>query len=376
MVTYWDIVLAPLKEGDKVVGILNVAVDATERVKAERALREREAVLRSILESARNFAVYQVAVDPSQPYGGRVVVSPSIREITGVRDPYCFACWFENVHPEDLPRAVEANRRAMESGEPYSQPVRIYHPEKGQWIWVHTASTPVFDESGRPTHFNGLVVDITEQKRAEEELQRAHQLLEKRVEERTWELATLLEAVKEASGSLELSEVLRSVARGLASAVGVRHCGIYLVDEERYLMMPVEGADSDSLGPKAAAFRIRPLDPSRDRFAREVLEKGLPVVCQDVEADPRTDKEVVRLLGLKSILGVPFVVKGRVVAVAMLSSFDAPHAFTEEQVQLAQGIASTVALAIDNARLYGQAKEKAALEERTRLARELHDSVT
>lgn len=305
------------------------------------------------------------------------MVSPSIVDITGVRDPYRFECWFENVHPEDLPKAVEANRRALESGEPYSLPVRVYHPQKKQWVWVHTASTPVFGPDGKPTHFNGLIVDITAQKRAEEELQKAHQLLEQRVEERTAELATLLEVAKAASGSLELPQVLRRVARGLAAAVGVRHCGIYLVDEKQGLLVPVEGADSEALGPEAStSFRARPLDPARDPFTREVLEKKGPVVCHDAAADPRTDKEVVRLLGIKSILAVPFVVKGRVVAVAMLATFDRPYAFTAEQIELAQGIAGTVALAIENARLYGQAREKAALEERARLARELHDSVT
>jgi len=171
--------------------------------------------------------------------------------------------------------------------------------------------------------------------------------------------------------------VLKRVARGLASAVGVRHCGIYLVDEERGLLVPAEGANPDALGPEVArSFRSRALDPRRDRFVREILETRGPVVSQDAEADPRTDKEVVRLLGLKSILGIPFAVKDRVVAVAMIAAFDAPHAFTEEQVRLAQGIANTVALAIENARLYSRVRETATLEERARLARELHDSVT
>jgi len=190
--------------------------------------------------------------------------------------------------------------------------------------------------------------------------------------------ALMLETVQAASGSMELDEVLRRVARGLASAVGVRHCGIYLVDEGSGLLIPAEGANPGSLRDGfRRVFAGRPLAPARDLFTREVLESQRPVVCRDAEADPRTDKEVVRLLGLKSILAVPFVVKGRVVAVAMLATFDAPYAFTEEQIELAQGIANTVALTIENARLYQAEQERLAeVERRRQVAEGLRDILT
>ena len=211
--------------------------------------------------------------------------------------------------------------------------------------------TPLI-EDGEVVGFVDVTTDATERVLA-------YQELEERVEARTRELSTLLEVVRAASGSLELDEVLRRVAQGLASAVGVRHCGIYVMDDERGLLVPAQGADSDSLGPEfAAAFRGGALDPARDPFTREVIETRRPVVCHNAEADPRTDKEVVRLLGLKSILAVPFVVKGRVVAVAMLATFDAPYDFTEKQIELAQGIANTVALTVENARLYRAEQER------------------
>jgi len=226
-------------------------------------------------------------------------------------------------------------------------------------------------EDGEVVGFVDVTTDATERVRA-------YQELEKRVEARTRELSTLLEIVRAASGSLELGEVLRRVARGLASAVGVRYCGIYVMDEEKRMLIPAEGADPGSLGPGfAEAFQRRPLDPTRDPFTREVLETRRPVVCHNAEDDPRTDKEVVRLLGLKSILAVPFVVKDRVVAVAMFATFKAPYTFTEEQIELAQGIASTVALTIENARLYRAEQERLAeVERRRQVAEGLRDILT
>ncbi len=206
-----------------------------------------------------------------------------------------------------------------------------------------------------------LVIDITEKKRAEEALQQAYQTLERRVEERTRELSTLLEIVQAAGGSLELEKVLGRVARGLAAAVGVQHCGIYMVDENKQLLVPTRsGADPGSLGPQfLQTFSSRQLDPRDDEFVREIMESRRPVVCLDARTDPRTNKETTRLLGLRGILAIPFVVKDRIVAVAMLPTFDGPHTFTPEQTELGWGIVNAAAMSIENARLYAEARQRA-----------------
>jgi PAS domain S-box-containing protein len=176
--SYWDAVFSPLTQDSQAVGIVMVTTDATERKLTEEALRKSEADLRSLMNSAENFAVYRVKIDPTVSYGGKVaLVSPSIKEILGISDPYRFEAWFENVHPDDLSRVLEANRRAVETGAPYGEPIRWYHPVKKEWIWIHTASTPVFDADGHMSHAIGLVLDITEQKRAEEALQESQRRL-------------------------------------------------------------------------------------------------------------------------------------------------------------------------------------------------------
>jgi two-component system nitrate/nitrite sensor histidine kinase NarX len=77
----------------------------------------------------------------------------------------------------------------------------------------------------------------------------------------------------------------------------------------------------------------------------------------------------------RSWLWAPLLSKEQVIGVLSLSH-RAPHAFGDRQAQLALAIAHQVAMAIENARLYERSRETAAQEERNRLARELHDSVT
>lgn len=183
--SFWDIVLTPLYEGDQVLGLLNVSIDATQRVQAEQQLKktmlrlaENESMLRSVIENARHFGIYRVQVDSSQPYYGKVVlVSPSMRELTGIEDLYSFENWFKNLHPEDRPRIVEANRRSWTEGAAYNQPARFFNAKENRWRWVQTIANPGFDAGGKLTHFDGMIIDLTEQKEAELALQESERAL-------------------------------------------------------------------------------------------------------------------------------------------------------------------------------------------------------
>ena len=135
-------------------------------------LQAPEADLQSLLQNATGFAVYRLALDPDLPFGARVVmVSPSLSDIVGTEHLDRFETWFENLHPEDRDRVFAANKRAIEHREHYDEVTRVYHLAKQRWVWVRTMSTPVFDTQGKLTHIDGLVIDVTEQKQAQEDLQ-------------------------------------------------------------------------------------------------------------------------------------------------------------------------------------------------------------
>jgi signal transduction histidine kinase len=78
----------------------------------------------------------------------------------------------------------------------------------------------------------------------------------------------------------------------------------------------------------------------------------------------------------KSWLGVPMVVDDRVIGILSLQDVEHEHAFTESDARLLETVAASMSVALENARLWGQEKQIAVLEERQRLGRELHDSVT
>jgi signal transduction histidine kinase/HAMP domain-containing protein len=105
-----------------------------------------------------------------------------------------------------------------------------------------------------------------------------------------------------------------------------------------------------------------------------VAATGEPILAPDVSQDPRylflPDAAETR-----SELAVPLQTQSGVIGVLNVES-DQLNAFDESDLAVLQSLARQAAVAIENARLYRQAQQLAVLEERNRLARDLHDSVT
>lgn len=156
--------------------------------RATRALKESEANFRSLLENAKDFVIFRQEPDATDPRGVRITLfSPSIGDVLGITDPNDYPNWSSHIHPDDAALVVANRQISLEQGKTYNTQIRWRHPDKG-WIWIHTVSTPVFGADNKPTHFNGLVLDITQQKEAEMLLRDAHEHLESEVRKRTLEL--------------------------------------------------------------------------------------------------------------------------------------------------------------------------------------------
>jgi signal transduction histidine kinase len=109
---------------------------------------------------------------------------------------------------------------------------------------------------------------------------------------------------------------------------------------------------------------------------RSALASGSPVVRYDSQAMPPADQQLAEALKIKAALCVPLQRSGRILGVATGTTAQGPRTFTPEEVELALGMAGAAALAVENAELFEETRRLTVVEERQRLARELHDSVT
>jgi len=104
-----------------------------------------------------------------------------------------------------------------------------------------------------------------------------------------------------------------------------------------------------------------------------VAQTGEPILANDVVEEPRF-RSVEALKDTKSELAVPVKIGNKVLGVLDIESTEL-EAFSEADLFTAQTLADQLAIAIENARLYDETRQMAVMEERNRMAREIHDTL-
>ncbi len=167
----------------RVVGFYAVVRDITDRKVAERALVESEERFRSIANSA------PVPIWVSRLDGLRAFVNDAYVKFLGV--PFEQALnfdWRKALHSEDLPRIMNEQRAGEASRRPFALEAR-YRRGDGEWRWLRSESQPRWGPAGEHIGFIGVAYDITASKTAEQNLTQLNETLERRIEERTTQLA-------------------------------------------------------------------------------------------------------------------------------------------------------------------------------------------
>jgi len=167
------------------------------------------------------------------------------------------------------------------------------------------------------------------------------------------------------NASLDLDEVLNRVMDEVIAAMRAERGFVMLRQAEGRLNFRVaRGMDQETI------------DDPQFQISRSVVERvareGQPILTSDAQADARFSmRESVMALGLRSILCVPLRIKDQVSGVVYVDNRLKAGIFTQDDLELLTAIASSAAIAIENARLYQVAVEKGRLERELQVAHEV-----
>ncbi len=376
--------------GSNVVATL--ALDISERMQAEEKLRQSESLYRGIGE-AIDYGVWVCAPD-----GRNTFASDSFLKLVGLTQQQCSDFgWGDVLHPDDAERTLAAWKECVSTGGTWDIEHR-YRGVDGQWHPILARGVAIRDESGQVTSWAGINLDISKQKQAEEALQKSHNELEQRVQERTEQLQAINEELnaeiverKEveevirrnaaraenlaeisrrlAAAGLGLQKVCEIVSRSMAELIG-DICVVNLLSEDgkELSLASLYHKDSGRREHFSKTMQNRPIKVGQG-IAGKVVSTGhsffLPSTAPHKLAgliEPQ-DQSTVDGLQIYSLMCVPLRQEGKITGTIAVMGGKDRKPFTLEDLSFLEDLAERAGLSIAKARIY-QALENALERDR------------
>jgi PAS domain S-box-containing protein len=325
-----------------------VQQELTERKRAEEALKASQEYTRNIIDSSLDMII---AVNMDRHI---VEFNKAAQETFGYRVEEVLGKHVDMLYA-DPQEGLTVHQTTVEKGQCVQE---ILDRRKGGQVFPAFLSASVLrDARGELVGVMGVCRDITERKRTEEALRR-----------RNRELAMLHRAGQTFSSTLDLDQVLVTVLEEVRRLLGVTAASVWLTDSETE-----ELVCRQATGPQNEIVRGWRLAPG-EGLVGWVARSGESLIVPDARADERHFKDVDQQtgLGLRSILSVPLRVKKGVIGVIQVVDTDVDR-FSPTDLTLLEPLATAAAIAIENARLYEQARQDA--ETRAVLLREVNHRV-
>ena len=330
-----SVAVAPVVgEDGESVGAVVVTSDVGEQVRLTEALRESEAKYRSLTAQLPDVTFVYPPGERVKPLyvGGPVESMLGYSQEQLLSEPGLFT---KLIHPDDRDRVLAELEAARESSEPFRAEYRLLARD-GRVVWVHDESATVLGSQGDPLYVQGYLRDITGRLRSDEEkglIRAAEEAAAAKGRERQRKLDVLAQANAVLGSSSDYHATLRRVAELVVRDIA-DWCLVDVLEEEGSLI-------------RIAAAHAEP------RVSHEPAPgpEPEPEVLESVESLSSTLSE--------SRIVAPLIARGRAVGAITLISQTPARRYDRDDLTLAESLATTAALSVDDSRLQDQVEERA-----------------
>ena len=355
-------------EAGEPVAVEGVARDVTERKRVEQEkaqLAEQIAAQKKRLQalvSSVPGVVWEAWGEPDDASQRIGFVSEYVEKMLGYSIEEWLSTpsfWLSIVHPDDRERAAATARRTFENGSGINQFRWI--TKDGRVLWVEAHSATIYDEQGNPVGMRGVTMDITSRK------------------EKEFAEKFLAEASAALGSSLEYESTLATVAH-LAVPHFADWCGVDVAGSDgRLERLAAAHSNSEKIRLAQEIYDLYPPDPKDENGIYNVYRTGVSELYPEMTdellrrfARDERHLEIIRQIGLRSVMIVPLKARGKVLGVITFVSAESGKRFTARDLALAEDLATRAALAIDNAQLFRAEQEvRRAAERRSDFLRRL-----
>jgi len=341
-----------LDEEGKIIALIGVAEDITERKRAEEVLREQQSRQQKILDTMFAF-VGLFSLDGILLEANRAPLDAAgLKAEDVIGKP--FAELYTWSHSEATQTQVREAIQHAALGETVRDDFLMRIPS-GQLITLDVVFSPLRDSFGNIIQVVGSSVDITERKQAEEKIQRQN-----------LRLSALREIDTAILAADSVEDIVGAALSHIRELIECRRASLALIDwgVNEALIFDVR-TDSETTVPKG--IRV-PLALFQD--VNQTLSQNQPVLINDLNAlaDPPPQIQAGIREGFRSLCILPLFSQSNLIGAFSMSS-EIPGFFDEEKISLGREVANQVAIAITQSRLVDELEER--LREREKLIAEL-----
>ena len=351
--------LMELDESGKPLRITGMHKDISDRKAIEIALQQSEARLQKLADNVPGM-LYELLLQPDGSYCF-TYVSSGCREINEVEPEQLLenpAIGIESAHPDDRQRLYESINISAQTLEPWVWEGRIITPS-GTLKWVRGGARPERYANGEIL-WHGLVVDVSDRHRAELELKTAKIALERQIQR-----VLLQERItQEIRSSLKSEQIFQTAANQIGQTFGINRCVIHTYLTQPFPIIPILAEYlapvAEYLAPGYSSMMDLEIPVIDNPHAQLLLSQDKAVKSDDVYNDPLLAgiHDILRYLGLKSLLVVRTSYQGKPNGVIGLLQCDHFRHWTEEEIDLLEAVAVQMGIALAQANLLEQEKQQ------------------
>jgi len=223
---YVEVLSAPRYSGGNIIGFQGVARNISDRKRAENALLESEEKIRRLVQHLPTVVYTNAIGDVSST----IYASPQIETLLGYTADEWLAdpkLWSKTLHPDDRQDVLKRTGHADQINAPFNMEYRMITRD-GRVVWVHDQVTLVHDSKGQPIYWQGIMLDVTERRQMERDIQL-----------RTEDLSLINTLNEAANLGKSINDLVIILAKELKNMIPDYHsASVYLLDSNaKYLQL-------------------------------------------------------------------------------------------------------------------------------------------
>lgn len=355
---YWRVTHYPLFDDDKLIAIFQATEDTTDVARAQQSSQTSQYHLEQLLKVG-NIGTWVWDTDTSTITSDRNTAKLFGFDEAVAANGLPSKDYLDAVHPDDKSRVMTGFRTAIRRHLPYECEYRALDAD-GDVHWV--IARGFFEETGggKKNQSPGIIIDITERKRAEENLN------------------FLTKATTQFSASLGYKEILHAITNMVVPTTA-DWCTIDLLEDGELHQVALAHKDPEKVK-WAKELRKKQGPPNLDEPTgiAKVIRTGeveyYPTITREmIEASTKNEEELKLMLelGFSSVIIAPLTLDGKTIGALTFVATESRVHYKQSDVEVAKALASRATLAVYNASLYEDAKRE--LKYRRKLQSDLED---